>query len=62
MPGGAERASATVARRKVAIGVGITVAGLMVAYRTFLRPISYGSGWWSNWVSWLMGGAMRREL
>ncbi|KAF8610323.1 mitochondrial Rho GTPase [Ceratobasidium sp. AG-I] len=62
MPGGAERASATIARRKVALGVGVTVAGLMVAYRTFLRPISYGSGWWSNWVGWLMGGAMRREL
>ncbi|KAG8682869.1 ERMES complex Ca(2+)-binding regulatory GTPase gem1, partial [Ceratobasidium sp. 395] len=62
IPGGAERASATLARRKVALGLTVTLAGLMVAYRAFLRPISYGSGWWSNWMGWLVGGTMRREL
>ncbi|KAG8745965.1 ERMES complex Ca(2+)-binding regulatory GTPase gem1 [Ceratobasidium sp. 414] len=49
IPGGAERTSATLARRKVALGITVTLAGLMVAYRAFLRPIGYGSGWWSNW-------------
>ncbi|KDN51898.1 hypothetical protein RSAG8_00449, partial [Rhizoctonia solani AG-8 WAC10335] len=62
IPGGAERASATLARRKIALSVGVAIAGIMVAYRSFLRPIGYGSGWWSSWVHWIMGGAIRRDL
>ncbi|CAE6470930.1 unnamed protein product [Rhizoctonia solani] len=61
IPGGAERASATLARRKIVLSVGVAIAGIMVAYRSFLRPIGYGNGWWSSWVSWIMGGAMRRD-
>ncbi|CEL52020.1 hypothetical protein RSOLAG1IB_00557 [Rhizoctonia solani AG-1 IB] len=62
IPGGAERASATLARRKIALSVGVAVAGIMVVYRSFLRPIGYGSGWWSNWVNWIVGGGSRRDL
>ncbi|KAH7340659.1 mitochondrial Rho 1 [Rhizoctonia solani] len=61
IPGGAERASATLARRKIALSVGVAIAGIMVAYRSFLRPIGYGSGWWSSWANWIMGGTMRRD-
>ena len=65
LPGGADRALSAAARVRMYVPfctlVGGAGAGLLLVYRTFGRPGSFGSGWVGQWLSWFFGGG-RREL
>ncbi|KAI0269742.1 P-loop containing nucleoside triphosphate hydrolase protein [Gloeopeniophorella convolvens] len=56
IPGGAERSLSSAARLRTYIAfsalVGGLSAGVLVAYRTFLRPGTFGG----QWAGWLLGG------
>lgn len=61
IPGGADRALTAAARLRLYVTLtalfGGCTAGLIMAYRTFLRPGGPGfPGWGSYWMSWLFGG------
>ncbi|KAF8229696.1 mitochondrial Rho GTPase [Tricholoma matsutake] len=61
IPGGADRAMTAAARLRLYVTltalVGGCTAGLIMAYRTLLRPGGPGlPGWSSYWMSWLFGG------
>ena len=63
IPGGADRALTPTARLRLLVAwsaaLGGLTAGLLVAYRTLLRPGGLLGPWGSSWVGLLAG---RREL
>lgn len=63
IPGGAERALTPAARIRLYViwsaAFGGLAAGLMVIYRTLMRPGTLFGGWTGQWLTWGMG---RREL
>jgi len=63
IPGGSERALTSAARFRLFVtwtaALGGLTAGLMIAYRTLLRPSGILGSWSVPWTGWLLG---RREL
>ncbi|KAH8104714.1 mitochondrial Rho 1 [Cristinia sonorae] len=64
IPGGADRASTAAARLRMYVTVcaifGGVSAGAFFLYRAWKRPGSLI--WGGSWLSWLVGGGVRREL
>ena len=65
IPGGADRALTPAQRLRLIVTwsavFGGVAAGLMMVYRTFLRPHGILGAWNGPWTSWFFGTG-RREL